>query len=53
MQDRFEAYLERNNQSDDARAVVAGEQAEIDLHEKYKSFFGYGMYLTRVPGERR
>lgn len=53
MQDRFEAYLERNNQSDDARAVVAGEQAEIDLYRKYKSFFGYGMYVARVPGERR
>lgn len=49
MQDRFTAYLERNNQSEDARAVVAAEQVEIDLYRKYRSFFSYGMYVARVP----
>lgn len=49
MQDRFAAYLERNNQSDDARAVVAAEQLEIDLYQKFRSFFSYGMYVARVP----
>lgn len=49
MQDRFAAYLERNNQSEDARAVVAAEQVEIDLYQKYRSFFSYGMYVARVP----
>ena len=49
MQDRFAGYLERNNQSEDARAVVAAEQTEIDLYRKYRSFFSYGMYVARVP----
>lgn len=49
MQDRFEAYLERNNRSDEAQAIVAAEQAEIELYRRYHAFFGYGVYLARVP----
>ena len=49
MQDRFEAYLERNNHSDDARGVVGSEQLEIDLYQKFSPFFSYGMYVARVP----
>ncbi|MFW5827277.1 MAG: class I SAM-dependent methyltransferase [Alkalispirochaeta sp.] len=50
MQARFEDFLQRNEHSDAARAVVAAEQREIDLYERYKAYFSYGMYIAKRTG---
>jgi ubiquinone/menaquinone biosynthesis C-methylase UbiE len=47
MQARFEEFLTRHENSDEARAIVAAEQREIDLYETYKSYIGYGVYIAR------
>lgn len=47
MQHRFEDFLQRHGFSDDAKAIVAAEQAEIDLYERYSSFVSYGYYIAR------
>lgn len=43
----FEAFLERNGHTDEADAVVAAELAEIELYEKFKAFYSYGVYIAR------
>ncbi len=47
MQGRFEAFLERHDSSDAARAIVAAEQVEIDLYERFSAFVSYGYYVAR------
>jgi hypothetical protein len=49
-QRRFAAFLDRNGQSDAARAIVAAEEDEIALYENYGEFFGYGFYIARKLG---
>ena len=50
MQDRFQGFLDRNGNSEDARAVVEAEAKEIELYEKYKSYYSYGVYIARKVG---
>ncbi len=47
MQARFEDFLNRNGNSEEARAIVAAEQREIDLYEQYKAYFSYGVYIAK------
>jgi ubiquinone/menaquinone biosynthesis C-methylase UbiE len=47
MQARFEDFLNRNGNSEEAREIVAAEQREIDLYETYKAYVGYGVYVAR------
>lgn len=47
MQDRFAAFLERNDNSEAAAAIVATEEHEIALYERYSAFVGYGYYVAR------
>jgi tRNA splicing endonuclease len=47
MQARFEDFLDRNANSEEARAVVAAEQREIELYEAYKAYVSYGVYVAR------
>jgi SAM-dependent methyltransferase len=47
MQARFEDFLNRHGNSTEAREVVSAEQHEIDLYEKYKAHFSYGVYIAR------
>ena len=47
MQGRFESFLERHGRSAVAQAVVAAEQAEISLYERYSDFVSYGYYVAR------
>ena len=47
MQARFDDFLNRNGNSEEAREVVAAEQQEIDLYETYKTHISYGVYLAR------
>lgn len=50
MQARFADFLKRNGNSEDAREVLAAEQTEIDLYDKYKAHFSYGVYIARKLG---
>jgi SAM-dependent methyltransferase len=47
MQQRFPAFLARHGWSDAAQAVVAAEELEIALYERYRDFVGYGYYIAR------
>ena len=47
MQAGFEDFLNRNGNSEEAREIVAAEQREIDLYEKYKAYISYGVYVAR------
>jgi ubiquinone/menaquinone biosynthesis C-methylase UbiE len=46
MQDRFGDFLARNGNSEEAKAVVAAEQKEIELYERYRDHYGYGVYIA-------
>jgi ubiquinone/menaquinone biosynthesis C-methylase UbiE len=43
----FDAFLSRNGESQEARAIVEAERHEIDIYEKYKAYFSYGVYIAR------
>lgn len=47
MQSSFTDFLSRNNNSEDAQAVVFAEGEEIALYEKYKQYYSYGMYVAK------
>lgn len=47
MQARFEEFLTQHKNSEEAQAIVAAEQREIDLYETYKSYISYGVYIAR------
>lgn len=47
MQARFDAFLDRHGDSPAARAVVAAEEKEIALYEKYPDHYSYGVYIAR------
>lgn len=47
MQTRFGDFLNRNGNSEEARAIVAAEQREIALYERYKAYFSYGVYIAK------
>lgn len=50
LQQRFPAFLARHGHSPAARAIVAAEEREIALYERYKGFFSYGFYVARKFG---
>ncbi|MBN2283007.1 MAG: class I SAM-dependent methyltransferase [Deltaproteobacteria bacterium] len=47
MQDSFKDFLSRNGNSEEARAIVEVENREIELYEKYKAHYSYGVYIAR------
>ena len=47
MQDRFADFLDQNQGSEDAGALVESEREEIELYQKYGAFYGYGVYIAR------
>ena len=47
MQDGFDAFLERNGGSDQAREVIECEKAEIVLYEKHLEHYSYGVYIAK------
>ena len=50
MQARFEDFLNRNGNSEEAREIVNAEQHEIALYETYKSHISYGVYIAKKLG---
>jgi ubiquinone/menaquinone biosynthesis C-methylase UbiE len=47
MQDGFDAFLERNGGSDQARGIIECENAEIALYEKHRENYSYGVYIAK------
>ncbi len=47
LQESFHDFLNRNGNSEEARAIVETENREIALYEKYKSYYSYGVYIAR------
>jgi SAM-dependent methyltransferase len=47
MRQRFVAFLARHGSSDAAQALMAAEEVEIALYERYSAFVGYGFYIAR------
>lgn len=47
MQERFQDFLDRNGNSEEARAIVEAENREIELYEKYKAYYSYGVYIAK------
>ncbi len=50
MQNSFAEFLARNENSEDAQAIVAAEKKEIALYEKFKKHYSYGVYIARKVG---
>ena len=47
MQQRFSGFLDRHANSEAAMAIVAAEETEISLYERYRDFVSYGFYIAR------
>jgi SAM-dependent methyltransferase len=47
MQARFAAFVARNGNSESAAAIIAAEENEIALYERYPAFISYGYYVAR------
>lgn len=47
MQSRFGEFLRRNEQSQQAKAIVDAEKNEIALYEKYNAYYSYGVYVAK------
>lgn len=50
VQESFGDFLGRNGHSKEARALVEAETWEIELYEKYKSYYSYGVYIAKKIG---
>jgi len=50
MQNRFKSFLKRNGNNEKARAIVEAENREIELYEKYRTQYSYGVYVARKLG---
>lgn len=46
MENSFTDFLNRNGNSDEACAIVEADNREIDLYERYKAYYGYGVYIA-------
>ena len=47
MQRGFPEFLSRNDNSSEANAIVAAEEKEIDLYERFKDYYSYGVYVAK------
>ena len=47
LQARFPGFLEQHEHDEQACSIVAAEQREIALYEKYHACFSYGVYIAR------
>ncbi len=52
IQDRVEDFLNRNDNREEARGIVEWEAREIELYEKYKAHYSYGVYVARKLGNQ-
>lgn len=47
LQDGFTRFLDRNDNREEARAIVDAENREIELYEKYRTHYSYGVYVAK------
>jgi SAM-dependent methyltransferase len=47
MRSNFQAFLNRNKNSEEAQAIIKAECHEIELYEKYKTYYSYGVYVAK------
>lgn len=47
LQSSFPDFLRRQGYSQESQAIVASEEKEIALYERYKSHYSYGVYIAR------
>lgn len=50
MQQRFSGFLAAHGNSSAAQAIVAAEEVEIALYERYRAFVSYGYYVAQKRG---
>ena len=50
IQDRLKDFLDRNGNSEEARTIAECEMREIELYEKYKAHYSYGVYIAKKLG---
>lgn len=43
----FDHFLQRNENSQEARAIVESEKKEIALYQEYSRYYSYGFYVAR------
>lgn len=47
MRKSFNSFLRRHGDSKEARAIIEVERHEIEIYEKYKMYYSYGVYIAR------
>jgi ubiquinone/menaquinone biosynthesis C-methylase UbiE len=47
IEERFDKFLNKHNNSDIAKKIVDAEKEEIKKYKKYKSYFSYGFYIAK------
>jgi SAM-dependent methyltransferase len=47
MEQRFEKFLNKHNNLDVAKKIVASEKDEIIKYQKYKTYYSYGFYIAQ------
>jgi len=47
MEARFESFLAKHGNAAQAQAIVAAEQREISLYERFSAYVSYGFYVAR------
>ena len=47
IEEQFDSFLKRNNNSELAKKVVEDNKAEIDLYQKFKDYYSYGFYIAK------
>ena len=50
MQNNFKDFLNRNGNSEAAQEIVEAEKREIELYERYKDHYSYGVYIAKKVG---
>jgi ubiquinone/menaquinone biosynthesis C-methylase UbiE len=47
IENSFNSFLKKHNNSETAKNIVEGEMKEINLYEKYKDYISYGFYVVK------
>ena len=47
LQGLFDEFLDRHGRSDRAMAIVEEHRAEICMYQKYRDYYGYGVYVAK------
>lgn len=47
LQNGFKDFLDRHGHSEEAKAIIETEILEIEMYERYKSFYSYGVYIAK------